>query len=129
MAQEKDPRKTSPHHGSEAGSDADQHPQQHESVSQADGTAANAPRGETEAGLRSQTPEGREGKLNPSAPNDGTSSMPANTTRDSAGEIGEPTGRGTLDAPKESTPTASNSEDEVTREKEEQRQDKQDEAA
>lgn len=104
MAQEKDPRKTSPHHGSELGSSPDQHPQQHQSVSQADGTAANAPRGETDAGLRSQTPEGRDGKLHPSAPND-ANSMPANTTRDSAGEVGDPTGRGTLDAPKESTDT------------------------
>lgn len=111
MAQEKEPRKTSPHHGSESGSSPDQHPQQHKSVSQADGTAASAPRGETGAGLRSQTPEGREGKLNPSAPNDANSKMPANTTRDSAGEIGEPTGRGTLDAPKDSTPTGSDSTD------------------
>lgn len=133
MAQEKDPRKTSPHHGSASGSSPDQHPQQHQSVSQADGTAANAPRGETEAGVRSQTPEGRDGKLYPSAPNDATSSMPANTTRDSAGEIGEPTGRGTLDAPKDSTPTDSDSTDakgksEAPREKEGHDKDK-DEAA
>lgn len=105
--EEKDARQPSPHHGSEAGAGPDQHPQQHKSVSQPDGTAAEAPRGETGADLRSQTPEGREGKLNPSAPNDATSNMPANPTRDSAGEIGEPTGRGTLDAPTESTPTAS----------------------
>jgi len=123
MAQEKDPSKTSPHHGSEAGSNPDQHPQQHQSVSQADGTAANAPRGETEPGLRSQTPEGRDGKLHPSAPND-ANSMPANTTRDSAGEVGEPTGHGNLDAPKESTDTCTAGMDESPREEKERDEDK-----
>lgn len=98
--------KTSPKHGSSPQSTDEQHPKQHSSVSQADGTAANAPRGETQAqpAVRSETPEGREGKLNPSAPNDANSQMPANTTRDSAGEVGEPTGKGTLDAPQPDGP-------------------------
>lgn len=94
--------KQSPRHGSSPGSDPDQHPQQHRSVSQPDGTAEDRPRGEAQdPQLRSETPENREGRLNPSAPNDANSQMPTNTTRDSAGEIGEPTGRGTLDAPRE----------------------------
>jgi hypothetical protein len=71
-------------------------------MSQADGTAANAPRGETQDSqpVKSQTPENRDGRLNPSAPNDATSKMPENTTRDAAGEVGEPSGEGTLDAPR-----------------------------
>jgi hypothetical protein len=105
-----DPSKSSPRHGSSPRT-SDQVPD-HDSVSQPDGTAAEAPRGETQAQpksgkargeehqLQSQTPENREGRINPSAPNDATSQMPANTTRDSAGEVGEPTGEGTLDAPK-----------------------------
>lgn len=95
-------RKESPRHGSSPSANSDQHPQQHQSMSQPDGTAANRPRGEAQdPQLRSETPENREGRLNPSAPNDATSQMPRNTTRDSAGEVGEPTGRGTLDAPRE----------------------------
>ncbi|HUS18058.1 MAG TPA: hypothetical protein VMZ25_00235 [Terriglobales bacterium] len=103
-----DPSNSSPKHGSSPRG-TDQLPDP--SVSQADGTAADAPRGETQAQpqsgaksdpkVKSQTPENREGKINPSAPNDANSQMPANTTRDSAGEVGEPTGEGTLDAPKE----------------------------
>jgi hypothetical protein len=105
-----DPSKSSPKHGSSPRT-SDQVPD-HDSVSQPDGTAAEAPRGETQAQpksgetsgkqrqLKSETPENREGQINPSAPNDATSQMPANTTRDSAGEVGEPTGEGTLDAPK-----------------------------
>ncbi len=97
----------------EQGNRETNHPPANESqpsVSQADGTAANAPRGETQAQpdnqgkdtqVKSQTPENRAGKINPSAPNDGTSGMPANTTRDSSGEVGEPTGEGNLDAPKQ----------------------------
>lgn len=83
------------------------------SVSQADGTASNAPRGETQAQpdkqLQSKTPEGREGRKPLSTPNDATTpktespGMPSNTTRDSAGEVGDPTGEGTLDAPKKPT--------------------------
>ena len=92
-----DPRNSSPKHGS-----SPTPLEHHDSVSQADGTAADAPRGETEAQpkIKSETPEGRDGKINPSAPNDATSGMPLNTTRDSAGEVGDPTGEGTLDAPK-----------------------------
>jgi hypothetical protein len=95
-----DPKNTSPKHGSSPSSS--ELSTDHKSVSQADGTAADAPRGETEAQpkIKSETPEGRDGKINPSAPNDATSTMPSNTTRDSAGEIGEPSGEGTLDAPK-----------------------------
>ena len=116
-----DPSKSSPKHGSSPRADAETSTEtKTNSVSQADGTGANAPRGETQAQPRSseqkksadvtsQTPESRQGKINPSAPNDATSEgsspsvgakMPANTTRDSAGEIGEPSGEGTLDAPK-----------------------------
>ena len=104
-----DPSKSSPKHGSSPR--PTEEPGEHPSVSQPDGTAAGAPRGETQAQpnpgeantqrLQSETPENREGKINPSAPNDANSQMPANTTRDSAGEVGEPTGKGTLDAPKE----------------------------
>ena len=101
-------RKESPRHGSSPGDNPDQHPRQHNSMSQPDGTAASRPRGEAQdPQLRSETPENREGRLNPSAPNDATSEMPANTTRDSAGEVGEPTGRGTLDAPREAQATVS----------------------
>ncbi len=107
-----DSNKTSPKHGSSPQGNPDanrtQENQSQPSMSQADGTAANAPRGETQAQpqkkesqAKSETPENRAGQINPSAPNDGTSGMPANTTRDSAGEVGEPTGQGNLDAPKE----------------------------
>lgn len=112
-----DPKNPSPKHGSSSQENVDAI-QKQPSVSQADGTAANAPRGETQAQpdqakdpqVKSETPENREGKINPSAPNDahtpkeGTSKMPANTTRDSAGEVGEPTGEGNLDAPKLDAP-------------------------
>ncbi|MEO5935830.1 MAG: hypothetical protein ABIP81_01315 [Terriglobales bacterium] len=101
-----DTSKNSPKHGSSPQSELEGN-ESKPSVSQADGTAAAAPRGETEPPttadptVTSQTPENRAGKVNPSAPNKGTSGMPANTTRDSSGEVGEPTGEGTLDAPKE----------------------------
>ena len=102
--------KQSPKHGSSPTADPGQQTQQ-PSVSQADGTAADAPRGETQDPQRvhSETPEDRMGRLNPSAPNDATSQMPANTTRDSAGEVGEPSGEGTLDAPR--TPPAKKEKD------------------
>jgi hypothetical protein len=129
-------KNSSPKHGSSPKSKLEPNT---ESISQPDGTAANAPRGETQAQpqkhqpadtgsgkapLTSQTPEAREGRINPSAPNDATSEggtgatskMPANTTRDSAGEIGEPSGEGTLDAPK--APRA-NEEKDKEREKDE----------
>jgi hypothetical protein len=101
--------KSSPKHGSSPAGNVDQQPQQHGSMSQADGTAAGAPRGETQAQpqVKSETPENRTGKLNPSAPNNATSEMPTNTTRDSAGEVGDPSGRGTLDAPREAEATVS----------------------
>ncbi len=94
--------KQSPKHGSSPAANPEQDPQPHKSVSQADGTAANAPRGETQPPqhVHSETPEDREGRLHPSAPNDATSKMPENTTRDAAGEVGEPSGEGTLDAPR-----------------------------
>lgn len=94
----------SPRHGSsphESPATKDQHHQPHSSVSQADGTSSHDPKGETQAqpAVKSETPEGRDGRIHPSAPNDATSEMPANPTRDSAGEVGEPSGQGTLDAP------------------------------
>lgn len=95
-----DPSKLSPKHGSSTPTSDEKTGQA--SVSQADGTAANAPPGETQAlpKLQSETPESREGRINPSAPSNVTSKMVSNTTRDSAGEVGEPSGEGTLDAPK-----------------------------
>jgi len=76
--------------------------QDHPSVSQADGTGGDAPRGETQAQPKSQTPNSdEERKQSEGAPDQEAAKMPANTTRDSAGEVGEPTGRGTLDAPRE----------------------------
>src|SRR5437588_8662223 len=102
------------------------------SVSQADGTAAgdpkgetNAPKGETQAQpsssdgqdpstagkthrpLASQTPEQREGAVNPSAPTEGTEggrndlsqqfASDGPPTMDSAGETGTQSGEGTLE--------------------------------
>jgi hypothetical protein len=122
----------SPKHGSSPKSfpdrDKKRTPEDHRSESQADGTAAESPRGETQsqpsgvgptgqhpatAGpgpttAKSETPENRTGQINPSAPTDSTESasgewedverdLPANPTMDSAGEVGEPSGRGTLD--------------------------------
>lgn len=99
------------------------------SESQPDGTAAEAPRGETQAqpsgphnaetvnpatggpkhrGVRSQTPENREGRLNPSATTKGTEGVdqagPRESTEgaplnDSFGEAGDPRGRGNLEVP------------------------------
>jgi hypothetical protein len=92
-----------------------------ESQSQADGTAASAPRGETQAQpagphggnpatagkqdaqLSSETPENREGRLNPSAPTQGTEIDHAATKgaplNDTFGEAGDPHGRGNLEVP------------------------------
>src|SRR3954468_9098176 len=91
-----------------------QTPAQNKSESQPDGTAAGSPRGETQAhgaqfnkgladdtnsGVKSNTPERRTG-INPSAPTNstegGTTSMPQNPTMDSAGEVGEPSGKGNM---------------------------------
>ena len=94
-----------------------------ESESQPDGTGANAPRGETQAQpsgphggnpatagkrdvqLRSQTPENREGRLNPSAPTEGTEIDQASTRgasrSDTFGEAGDPRGRGNLEVPEQ----------------------------
>lgn len=94
------------------------------SESQPDGTAANAPRGDTQAqpsgphtpetrnpatggpehrSVRSQTPENREGQLNPSAPTQGTEIDQAATKgaplNDTFGEAGDPHGRGNLEVP------------------------------
>lgn len=87
------------------------------SQNQADGTAADRPAGETQAqsaqfnkGLaddsgagekKSNKPEHKNaGKIDPSSPTKGTeggtTSMPRNPTMDSAGEIGEPSGKGTI---------------------------------
>jgi hypothetical protein len=125
-----DPKNPSPKHGSaprgNREAEAPNVNQSQPSVSQADGTAANAPRGETQAQpdkhgkdpqVESETPENRASKLNPSAPNEGTSYMPANTTRDSSGEVGEPTGEGNLDAPKENEKPG-NDEQDIKQEKE-----------
>src|SRR4051794_35452829 len=101
----------SPKHGSSPKTfpdrDKRQSPEDHPSESQPDGTAADAPRGETQAQpstkLRSETPENRAGQINPSAPTDATENakvvkdLPQNPTMDSAGEVGEPSGRGTMD--------------------------------
>lgn len=115
------------------------------SESQADGTAANAPRGETQAQpdqqnksaqasgssrqnpttagnpVRSQTPEDREGKINPSAPTNATEGVDQNVAQgsergaplnDHFGEAGDPAGRGNLQVPQQtldssaSNPTA-----------------------
>jgi hypothetical protein len=109
---------SSPKHGSSPkmfpDRDKNKSPEEHASESQPDGTAADAPRGETQAQpnagksgasprLRSETPENRIGEINPSAPTDATEianvlkDLPQNPTMDSAGEIGDPSGRGTLD--------------------------------
>ncbi|MCU1307901.1 MAG: hypothetical protein JWN45_2596 [Acidobacteriaceae bacterium] len=129
----------SPKHGSSPKTfpdrDKKRPPEDHGSESQADGTAGDAPRGETRSDahhnqpsgvgptgqhpatagpggksprVRSETPENRTGQINPSAPTDSTESasgewehvekeLPPNPTMDSAGEVGEPSGRGTLD--------------------------------
>ena len=98
-----------------------------ESESQPDGTAADSPRGETQAqpsgphtpetrnpatagpehrSLRSQSPENREGRLNPSAPTQATEGVdqagPVPSTKgaplnDTFGEAGDPHGRGNLE--------------------------------
>ncbi|MCU1285636.1 MAG: hypothetical protein JWO13_1986 [Acidobacteriales bacterium] len=54
--------------------------------------------------VRSETPENRTGQINPSAPTEATEGastaeqhLPANPTMDSAGEVGEPSGKGNLD--------------------------------
>ena len=95
------------------------------SLSQADGTAADDHKGETQAQpsssdganpatagkthapLQSQTPENRAGQINPSAPTAGTEggenklgqqfASDGPPTRDSAGEIGTQSGQGTLE--------------------------------
>ena len=95
----------------------DSKPAGNRSENQADGTAADRPRGETQAhaaqfnkGLaddtgsgkvKSSSPEKRTAaKIDPSSPTNstegGTTSMPQNPTMDSAGEIGEPTGKGNM---------------------------------
>jgi hypothetical protein len=122
--------KRSPKHGSSPKTFPDRDKnnplENHASESQADGTAAESPRGETQAQpkpgqnrvqpsgtgptgehpatagpgetrLRSETPENRTGQINPSAPTKSTEGAPANPTMDSAGEVGEPSGRGNLD--------------------------------
>ena len=94
-------------------------------MSQADGTAAQDSKGETQAQpsssdrenpatagkahapLQSQTPENRQGKINPSAPTEGTEGGRNNLgkqfasdgppTMDSAGETGTQNGKGTLE--------------------------------
>jgi hypothetical protein len=111
----------SPKHGSTSEPDK----KSPKSVSQADGTAAGDPKGETKAQpsssdrqdpsttgkahapLNSQTPEAREGAVNPSAPTAGTEggrndlsqqfASDGPPTMDSAGETGTQTGEGTLE--------------------------------
>jgi hypothetical protein len=64
--------------------------------------------GSGERRVRSETPENRTGQINPSAPTESTEGantlagdvekdLPPNPTMDSAGEVGEPSGKGTLD--------------------------------
>jgi hypothetical protein len=85
-----------------------------DAVSQADGTAADAPRGETQAQptpananttrVNSQTPENRTGQINRSAPTESTEGGHVThhlvgsgpSTMDSFGEVGHPSGKGTL---------------------------------
>jgi hypothetical protein len=91
------------------------------SSSQADGTAADAPRGETgaqpsgphsdnpatagksDATVSSQTPESRQGRINPSAPTQGTeidhAVIRGSSLSDTFGEAGDPHGRGNLPIP------------------------------
>jgi hypothetical protein len=102
-------------------------PETPQSQSQADGTAAGDQRGATGAqssgphrgnpatagknttSVSSQTPENREGKLDPSAPTKGTedahtSPHPSTEGRplnDTFGEAGDPAGRGTLQVPEQ----------------------------
>src|SRR3981189_2296335 len=109
--------KTSPKHGSSPKTFPDRDKKQsledHASESQADGTSAEAPRGETQsqpsgvgptgenpatAGptrtkVKSETPENRTGQINPSAPTEDTEGgtrpeeeLPPNPTMDSAGD-------------------------------------------
>jgi len=107
----------SPQHGTT-------NPETPESQSQADGTAANDARGETQsqpsgphagnpatagrstAPVNSQTPESRESMINPSAPTQGTEynaephrSTPGAPLNDTFGEAGDPHGRGNLQVP------------------------------
>ncbi len=117
----------SPKHGSS--------PRSEESVSQADGTSAQDPRGTTQqdqkqqpsgvgptgknpgiantnAPLRSGTPENREGAINPSAPTQSTEgpstnlASPGNPNSDAIGEIYHPDPKGNLDMGKMSNPPA-----------------------
>jgi hypothetical protein len=85
------------------------------SVSQPDGSAADAPRGETQAQpnrsnrdttqVNSQTPENRQQQINPSAPTESTEGGHVTeqlvsrgpSTRDAFGEVGHPSGKGTLE--------------------------------
>jgi hypothetical protein len=87
-----------------------------QSQNQPDGTAADRPRGDTQTesaqfnkGLadpgpgekKNKKPEQQAaGKIDPSSPTNstegGTTSMPRNPTMDSAGEVGEPSGKGTI---------------------------------
>lgn len=138
-----DKKQQSPKHGSSPESNVE--PQKQKSVSQADGTAAQDPKGETQAQpdssaqrnsaqpsgsnaqnpatagpgnttVQGQTPEARENKLNPSAPNQSTGDQGGNragqsaelnstpapvkkdypATMDSAGEIGDNSGKGNM---------------------------------
>ncbi len=104
------------------------------SMSQADGTASQDPKGETQAQpsspdgqnpatagrtnapVKSQTPENREGKINPSAPTAGTEggenklgqqfASDGPPTMDSAGETGTQTGKGTLEVDEQNVSAA-----------------------
>jgi hypothetical protein len=98
-------------------SSKDKKPVSVQSQNQPDGTAADRPRGDTQTqsaqfnkGLADDAGAGEKknkkpeqqaaGKIDPSSPTNstegGTTSMPRNPTMDSAGEVGEPSGKGTI---------------------------------
>jgi hypothetical protein len=106
------------------------------SISQPDGTAADAPRGETKeqpnprgetqaqpnstnanaARVNSQTPENRTGQLNPSAPTEATEGghvteqlvSEGPSTMDEFGQVGHPSGKGTLEIDERTVSTGDN---------------------
>lgn len=85
----------SPKHGSSPKTFPDRDkktpPEDHGIESQADGTAGDAPRVETQSEAQDST-ESASGEWE-----DVEKELPPNPTMDSAGEVGEPSGRGTLD--------------------------------
>jgi hypothetical protein len=96
------------------------------SISQPDGTAADSPRGETQAHPNTsnrdypranpETSENQQGRINPSAPMDSTEGghvtehlvSEGPSTRDSSGEVGHPSGKGTLEINERTVSTGEN---------------------